>query len=75
MDSKYKSKCPRCGKERIVLNTWVENIKTYSGTSQLVHTHTGCPDPECQKKVEADIAAQRAQIENMLLEREKKNSK
>ncbi len=45
------SKCPRCGKERIVVSTHKETISL----SEVVYTETVCPNPECQKKVVNDI--------------------
>lgn len=42
--------CVRCGAERIVLKSWSEKI----GSQTVIVTQTVCPNPECQKKVEAD---------------------
>lgn len=52
--------CTRCGSERIISKTYKEWIQTYSGKSLLIHTDTICPNKECQKIVESDLAAQRA---------------
>ncbi|MGI5827791.1 MAG: hypothetical protein ACOX6V_02090 [Patescibacteria group bacterium] len=51
--------CPICGKERIVAKTWIEEIKTYGGTSKVTHTIMVCPDPECQKKTDMKIRLDR----------------
>jgi len=42
--------CPRCGKARIDAKTWTEKV----GKSTLTMTQTICPDPACQKIVEAE---------------------
>ena len=41
--------CIRCGKSRIVSKTWSEHV----GLSDITYTQSVCPDPECQKQVEA----------------------
>ena len=46
------SVCIRCGKYRIVTGTKKEKV----GNSTLVHTNTVCPDPECQKIVDTQLA-------------------
>lgn len=43
--------CVRCGKARIVSKKWKENI----GNSVVYFTNNVCPDPECQKIVEAKL--------------------
>lgn len=49
--NKYSSNpCIRCGTERITLKIWKEKI----GNSTITNRTTVCPDPECQKKVNAD---------------------
>jgi len=43
-------KCPKCGKERVLLKTWKEAVKTVNGeTSELTYTQYVCPDEDCQK--------------------------
>lgn len=42
--------CIRCGKERKVIRTWEEKIEG----STIINTESVCPDPSCQKLVEAD---------------------
>lgn len=44
--------CIRCGKVRIVGKTWQEQ----SGTATLTCTEYVCPDTECQKIVEKQLA-------------------
>lgn len=43
--------CIRCGKERIASKTWDEELNG----STVTYTLTVCPDPECQKKVDAEL--------------------
>ena len=43
--------CIRCGKDRIVSKTWTQRV----GESVATYTLTVCPDPQCQKKVEAEL--------------------
>ena len=45
----HSSPCIRCGKERVVSKVWEEKIDD----SVIINTETVCPDPECQKKVNA----------------------
>ncbi|MBI4099872.1 hypothetical protein HY440_02590 [Candidatus Microgenomates bacterium] len=60
--------CVRCGKQRITLRKWKEKIKTASGISEVSYEETICPDPACQKIVEAkqkelrDKAQERADL-------------
>ena len=42
------SVCTRCGKPRIVVDTYEEKVET----STVTYTITACSDPECQKLVE-----------------------
>ncbi|RJR23770.1 hypothetical protein C4578_03685 [Candidatus Microgenomates bacterium] len=44
--------CIRCGKPRIVSRTWREQ----SGNATLTCTEYVCPDPECQKIVDKQLA-------------------
>lgn len=55
--------CILCGKARIFLKTWNSHI----GNSAVTYTQCVCPDPACQKEVEAmlkkrqDVAVSRIQ--------------
>lgn len=42
------SVCTRCGKPRVVVETYEEKVET----SLVTYTITACSDPECQKKVD-----------------------
>ena len=53
--------CIECGKERIEGKTWKEKV----GTSVLIYTQTVCPDKECQKIVDKEIALRKEKFENM----------
>jgi hypothetical protein len=55
------SVCIRCGKERIVLKSWKEFI----GTSQVTYTTNICPDPKCQKVVDANLKDKKDYLENI----------
>ncbi|OIP57118.1 MAG: hypothetical protein COX79_03155 [Candidatus Levybacteria bacterium CG_4_10_14_0_2_um_filter_36_16] len=64
--------CTRCGKKRVFLKTWKEELETYSGVSVLTHTETICPDKDCQKIVEKELEAKRVKNETMKAEREER---
>lgn len=59
MQTTTHNPCTRCGRERIVSKTWKENVKTYSGTSPVIHVDTVCPDSACQKVVDDQLAMQK----------------
>lgn len=65
MQGKATSLCIRCGSERIFSKTWEEKTQTFSGVSVAVHTLMVCPNPECQKIVEEQLAAQRVKHETI----------
>lgn len=50
--------CPRCGEPRVVAKVWEEDLETAAGVSRVKHTRMVCPDDDCQKKVDRDIAKQ-----------------
>lgn len=62
--------CTLCGKPRIVSETWLEKIETHYGFTQVTHTTTICPDPECQKKVDIDLAKQKQHRDDIKKESE-----
>lgn len=64
----FKNPCIRCGTERIVLKTWKEKI----GSSVIVNKEMICPNPECQKKVNADNKKQDDRREEMKLRSEQR---
>ena len=47
--------CSVCGKDRIILKT----VKEYIGTSLVVTSITACPDPECQAKIDKQLAKEK----------------
>lgn len=62
--------CIRCGKMRIVAKSWTGNI----GSSIITYTLTVCPDPACQKIVEAELQEKQDKvraIQERSLERKK----
>ena len=44
--------CIRCGKTRIVKRKWKETVER---GAPIIHVETVCPDPECQKIVDAQF--------------------
>ena len=73
MIKKFSNPCSRCGKERILLKKWVEEIPTFSNKMLKITRSTNvCPDPECQKIVDADLTVQREKRDKIKLDREKK---
>lgn len=72
MIKKVANICTRCGSERIVLKTWKEKINTYFGSSTVIHTETACPNKECQKIVNNQLAAQKAKREKIKKDREER---
>lgn len=67
MNKSYNS-CIRCGKERKVIKTWEEKIEG----STITNTESVCPDPECQKLVEADNKKSRDRHAAMKLKSEQR---
>ncbi len=63
MNKSFSNPCNRCGKERIVVKVWDEQI----GCSKVTTTETACPDPECQKIVNKANAKQKAKYTAMKL--------
>lgn len=61
MNNSTASVCTRCGKQRVVIGTHEEVI----GNSTVVYTDTVCPDPECQKAVEAKLVNEKEKREQM----------
>lgn len=53
MQKQTENPCIRCGKTRIVDKIWTE----YEVKILITHTKMVCPDSDCQKIVEAEIAA------------------
>jgi hypothetical protein len=71
-DKKIMNPCIRCGKERIDVKSWTEEVTNYNGTSHVTHTETICPDPECQKQVEKQIQARMGKRQEREAEKEKR---
>ncbi len=49
------SVCTRCGKPRIVVDTYEEKVET----STVTYTITECSDPECQKIVNKTLRTEK----------------
>lgn len=60
--------CIICGKERVIVKTSKEKI----GNSTVLTTITGCPDPECQKKVDVVLAKEKAHRDDIQSEFKKR---
>lgn len=61
--------CTRCGKERIIIKEWTEEIASERRIGKIYHTLTSCPDPECQKKVDQTLALEKQKNEVRQAER------
>jgi hypothetical protein len=57
--------CIRCGKVRIITKTWKEQV----GTSTLTCSSFACPDANCQKIVEKELAKRKEDKETNERER------
>ena len=62
--------CTRCGKPRIVVDTYEEKVDT----SIVTYTITECSDPECQKLVEKTLKAEKDKRKFIKDEQEKREA-
>lgn len=62
------SVCTRCGKPRIVVDTYEEKVET----STVTYTITECSDLECQKLVEKTLKAEKVKRQFIKDEQEKR---
>ncbi|MFH1971503.1 MAG: hypothetical protein ABIJ05_03935 [Patescibacteria group bacterium] len=60
--------CPLCGKQRIVVKTYKEKI----GNSVVTYTEKNCPDPDCQKKLNGQLAQEQKKRDLITKEQEKR---
>jgi len=60
------SKCTRCGKDRVVISSYTEEVNK----SPVTYTVTVCPDPECQKIVDGHLRDDKVKKDAMLREKE-----
>ena len=68
------NKCILCGKDRVVIKTYQKR----EGGSLVTYRETGCPNPECQKKVNTDLkneAIKRTRIKEEQTRREEERKK
>lgn len=73
MNKQLTNPCTRCGKERILLKQWVEEIPTFANKTQKVTRALNiCPDAECQKVVDVELEVQRKKREKVRTDREAK---
>ncbi len=73
MSGTIKNVCVRCGKERIVAKTWVEELETLGGRSKLTRTLMVCPDSTCQAALEKELDKQRSAREAKIRAKEKQD--
>lgn len=64
------SVCTRCGKPRVVVDTYEEKVET----STVTYTITECSDPECQKLVEKTLKAEKVKRQFIKDEQEKRET-
>jgi len=65
--------CTRCGQERILLREWIEEIPTFGNKMLKIKRATNvCPDPECQKIIEVELAVQKQKRDKIKQSRELK---
>lgn len=72
MHSKNSTPCVRCGKMRVISDSW----NGYVGTSLVTYTLTVCPDKECQKIVDEEFAKKKDHLESIkkkAMQRKKEN--
>lgn len=67
MQTTVTNPCVRCGKQRIISKTWTE----YLGNFPITRTDTVCPDKDCQKEVDEDIATKKKTRDDLTAKRAK----
>ena len=60
--------CTRCGKPRVVIDTYEEKVES----STVTYTITECSDPECQKMVNKALKAEKVKRQFIKDEQEKR---
>jgi hypothetical protein len=60
--------CTRCGKPRIIVDTYEEKVET----SVVTYTITECSDPECQKLVNKALQSEKKKRKFIKDEQEKR---
>jgi|GEM_PF-601796 len=70
MEAQTFNLCTRCGKPRIISKTWKEKVQTYNGLTEITCTQSVCPDKNCQKIVDRDLAERRAKAEEVAQNKE-----
>ncbi|MDP3973949.1 MAG: hypothetical protein Q8P92_03895 [Candidatus Daviesbacteria bacterium] len=58
--------CIRCGKQRIESKSWEEKM----GASVITYSLTVCPDRDCQKIVDEEIAERKEKADLILRKKE-----
>jgi hypothetical protein len=65
INTTHSNPCTRCGKERIISKRYEEQMYNYPGATKVVHIEKICPDPDCQRKVEAELKEQQQKKDNI----------
>lgn len=65
--------CTRCGTERIITKTWDETLETMRGKTTVTYTESVCPNKECQKLVEDELAVQKKKRDKQREDRESRH--
>ena len=55
----WSNKCTRCGNERVIAESWEEEVQTSSGSSLVKHQKYICNDSKCQQKVDDALNTQK----------------
>ena len=74
MNNTYSNPCIRCGKERIIFKRTEEQMYDYPGATKVVHIEKVCPDPECQKLLDAEIKEQQNKRDTLRKKSEERNN-
>ncbi len=65
MNNTHSNPCFRCGTERIISKRWEEPMYDYPDSPKVVHIEKICPNPDCQKLVDAELKAQQDKKDNL----------
>lgn len=75
MDEYLKKPCERCGSEKRVLKTWLEDVKTFNGSIKVKHTQIICTNKECQRVFDQDLAVEVKKRADIRLKKEENDKK
>jgi hypothetical protein len=73
MIKKVSNPCTQCGKERVLLKQWTDEIPGYGTNVQTITRSLNvCPDADCQKIVDTELAVQKKKRDKIKSDREEK---